>query len=66
MGGLSFMADGAMFCSVSGRGGLLVRVGAEAQERVLGEPHVQPANGSAGFIKSAHFRHCFRSQTNAS
>ena len=28
MGGLSFMADGAMFCSVSGRGGLLVRVGA--------------------------------------
>jgi hypothetical protein len=22
MGGLSFMADGAMFCSVSGRGGL--------------------------------------------
>ena len=30
MGGLSFMVDGAMFCSVSGRGGLLVRVGAEA------------------------------------
>jgi hypothetical protein len=42
MGGLSFMVDGAMFCSVSGRGGLLVRVGAEAQERVLREPHVQP------------------------
>jgi TfoX/Sxy family transcriptional regulator of competence genes len=42
MGGLSFMVKGGMCCSVSGRGGLLVRVGAEAHERMLGEPHVQP------------------------
>ena len=42
MGGLCFMVKGAMCCSVSGRGGLLVRVGPEAFERMLGEPHVQP------------------------
>jgi TfoX/Sxy family transcriptional regulator of competence genes len=57
MGGLSFMADGAMFCSVSGRGGLLVRVGAEAQERVLREPHVQPVGMGkrmmTGFVRVA-------------
>jgi hypothetical protein len=39
MGGLAFMANGNMCCSVSGRGGLLVRVGAD--ESVFGEPHVQ-------------------------
>jgi len=57
MGGLSFMVDGAMFCSVSGRGGLLVRVGAEAQERVLREPHVQPVGMGkrmvTGFVRVA-------------
>jgi len=42
MGGLAFMVKGGMCCSVSGRGGLLIRVGAEAHERMLGEPHVQP------------------------
>jgi len=42
MGGLCFMVKGRMCCSVSGRGGLLVRVGAEAQPSVLGEPHVMP------------------------
>jgi len=42
MGGLCFMVKGAMCCSVGGQGGLLVRVGAEAQERVLREPHVKP------------------------
>src|ERR1700738_3850161 len=42
MGGLSFMVKGGMCAWVSGRGGLLVRVGDEAQERMLGEPHVQP------------------------
>jgi TfoX/Sxy family transcriptional regulator of competence genes len=54
MGGLSFMADGGMFCSVSG---LLVRVGAEAQEGVLGEPHVQPVGMGkrmmTGFVRVA-------------
>jgi hypothetical protein len=39
MGGLAFMVGGNMCCSVSGRGGLLVRVGAD--EGVFGEPHVQ-------------------------
>jgi len=42
MGGLCFMVKGRMCCSVSGRGGLLVRVGAEAQPTTLGEPHVLP------------------------
>jgi hypothetical protein len=42
MGGLCFMVEGRMCCSVSGRGGLLVRVGAEAQQSMLGEPHVLP------------------------
>ena len=42
MGGLSFMVKGDMVCSVSGRGGLLIRVGAEAREELLKEPHVRP------------------------
>ena len=42
MGGLCFMVKGRMCCSVSGRGGLLIRVGSDAQEAMLGEPHVQP------------------------
>ena len=39
MGGLAFMVTGNMCCSVSGRGGLLVRVGAD--EAAFGEPHVE-------------------------
>jgi hypothetical protein len=42
MGGLCFMVKGAMCCSVSGQGGLLVRVGAASQGVVLREPHVKP------------------------
>lgn len=42
MGGLSFMVKGGMCCSVSGRGGLLIRVGEAAQQRMRAEPHVQP------------------------
>jgi TfoX-like protein len=42
MGGLCFMVKGRMCCSVSGKGGLLVRVGADAHPSMLGEPHVQP------------------------
>jgi TfoX/Sxy family transcriptional regulator of competence genes len=41
MGGLCFMVKGGMCCSVSGRGGLLVRVGAQA-DQILQEPHVSP------------------------
>jgi hypothetical protein len=42
MGGLCFMVRVGMCCSVSSKGGLLIRVGAPAHERMLGEPHVQP------------------------
>ena len=42
MGGLCFMVNGAMCCSISGQGGLLVRVGPDAQQKVLREPHVKP------------------------
>jgi TfoX/Sxy family transcriptional regulator of competence genes len=41
MGGLCFMVTGGMCCGVSGRGGLLVRVGPQVREWVLGEPHVR-------------------------
>lgn len=43
MGGLCFMVAGSMCCSVSGRGGLLVRVDPEAQAAMLAEPHAAPA-----------------------
>ena len=42
MGGLAFLAKGGMCCSVSGRGGLLVRVDPEAQAHLIAEPHVKP------------------------
>ena len=41
MGGLCFTVKGAMCCSVSGKGGLLVRVG-EQHEHMLRERHVTP------------------------
>ena len=55
MGGLCFMVQGHMCCSVSGRGGLMIRVGAEAQDKLLGEPHVIPealASDSLGLRES--------------
>jgi TfoX N-terminal domain len=42
MGGLCFMVKGRMCASASGRGGLLVRVGPDAYQAMLGEPHVAP------------------------
>jgi hypothetical protein len=42
MGGICFTVKGNMCCSVSGRGGILVRVGAPAYPRMLVEPHVEP------------------------
>jgi hypothetical protein len=42
MGGLCFMVGGHMCCSVSSRGGLLVRVGPDAHQTVLDEPNVGP------------------------
>lgn len=57
MGGLCFMAGGGMCCSVSGRGGLLVRVTAEAYEQLLREPNVTPADMRGrvmtGFVRVA-------------
>ncbi|HZT03775.1 MAG TPA: TfoX/Sxy family protein [Steroidobacteraceae bacterium] len=42
MGGLCFMVGGSMCCSVSGKGGLLVRIDPAKFEQVLAEPHVAP------------------------
>jgi len=42
MGGLCFMVNGAMCCSVSSKGGLLIRVDPTEFGRLLAEPHVQP------------------------
>src|SRR5215475_7319501 len=57
MGGLCFMVTGGMCCSVSGRGGLLVRVGAQMQEQMLREPHAQPMKMGGrtmrGFVRVA-------------
>jgi hypothetical protein len=57
MGGLCFMVKGAMCCSVSGRGGLLVRVEADAYEGILREPHVGPmelgGRTMTGFVRVA-------------
>jgi TfoX/Sxy family transcriptional regulator of competence genes len=57
MGGLSFMVKGHMCCSVSGRGGLMVRVGADAQDLMLSGPHVQPIEMAGrtmtGFVRVA-------------
>ena len=44
MGGLTFMTASGMFCSASGKGGLLVRVAPESRDRFLAESHVQPAD----------------------
>jgi TfoX/Sxy family transcriptional regulator of competence genes len=55
MGGLAFMADDVMCCSVSGRGGLLVRVIPETRETLLREPHAEAADmrgrQMTGFIR---------------
>ena len=57
MGGLVFMVGGNMCVVVSGRGGLLVRVGPDVQARVLKEPHVKPMTMAGrtmtGFVRVA-------------
>jgi TfoX/Sxy family transcriptional regulator of competence genes len=57
MGGLCFMMAGGMCCSVSGRGGLLIRIRPDTQERMLREPHVQPVEmrgrTMTGFVRVA-------------
>src|SRR5882672_10764703 len=57
MGGLCFMVGGHMCCSVSGRGGLLVRVGPDAHQAMLDEPNVKPmtmrGRVMTGFVRVA-------------
>jgi hypothetical protein len=53
VGGLSFVVGGSMCCGVTGNA-LMVRVGAEARDRVLAERHVRPmefaGRSLAGFV----------------
>src|SRR5438309_10303994 len=42
MGGLCFMVNHTMCCTISGRGGMPFRVGPEAHARMLKEPHTSP------------------------
>lgn len=53
VGGLSFSVKGAMCCGVTSTG-LMVRVGADARDQVLVEPHVRPMEFAgrqlAGFV----------------
>ena len=57
MGGLCFMVKNRMCCTVSGKGGILVRVGPDAHPSVLGEPHVEPmemrGRMMTGFVRIA-------------
>ncbi len=57
MGGLCFMVGGSMCCSISGKGGLLIRVGADRYESALTEPHVAPMRmgrrTTRGFVRVA-------------
>jgi len=57
MGGLCFMVGGAMCCSVSGRGGLLVRIDPDAHARMIAEPHAAAADMRGrmmtGFVRVA-------------
>lgn len=41
VGGLSFLVNGNMCCGVTGTA-LMIRVGREAREQTLREPHVRP------------------------
>jgi TfoX/Sxy family transcriptional regulator of competence genes len=41
-GGLCFMVRGHMCCAISGRGGLLVRLGPDAPAFLFSEPHAAP------------------------
>jgi TfoX/Sxy family transcriptional regulator of competence genes len=57
MGGLCFMVNNTMCCTVSGRGGMLIRVGPEAHARMLQEPHASPMEMRgrimSGFVRVA-------------
>jgi hypothetical protein len=54
VGGLGFMVNGSLCCGVAGTA-LMVRVGPEAREQALREPHVRPMEFAgrpmAGFVR---------------
>jgi len=56
-GGLCFMLRGNMCCAVSGRGGLLVRVGPDAPPSIFRERHASPMEMRgrimAGYVRVA-------------
>lgn len=56
-GGLCFMVRGHMCCAVSGRGGLLVRVGSDAPAAIFKEPHASQVEmrgrTMGGFVRIA-------------
>jgi TfoX/Sxy family transcriptional regulator of competence genes len=51
MGGLCFMIEGSMCCSVSGKEGHLIRVDPQAYDRTLQEPYVRPMKMGARTMK---------------
>jgi TfoX/Sxy family transcriptional regulator of competence genes len=57
MGGLAFITKEGMCCSVSGRGGLLVRVAADTYQNMLREPHATSVDMGGrmmtGFVRVA-------------
>ena len=57
MGGMCFMVGGHMCCSVSSRGGLMVRVGPDAYPAMLREPHAAAVEmrgrSMAGYVRVA-------------
>jgi hypothetical protein len=56
-GGLAFLLHGNMAVSVSGRGGLMLRVGPDATDETLSRPHTQlvemPGRPMRGWIRVA-------------
>src|SRR5262249_5496725 len=57
MGGLCFMLRGNWCCAVSGRAGLLIRVGPDAYPSMLGQPHAAPVEmrgrAMTGYVRVA-------------
>jgi TfoX/Sxy family transcriptional regulator of competence genes len=51
MGGLCFMVGGNMCCTVSGRGGMLIRIDKATQEQVFAQPHVRPMEMGARIMQ---------------
>jgi TfoX/Sxy family transcriptional regulator of competence genes len=49
-GGVAFLLDGKMFCGIV-KEDLMVRVGPDAHEKALGEPHVRPMDFSGRPMK---------------